>query len=39
MHVQSAPLPPPVNTDVAATRWLAVASLLGLIVLSLAWEL
>lgn len=25
--------------DVAATRWLAVASLLGLIVLSLAWEL
>ncbi|WP_343592841.1 DUF2069 domain-containing protein [Paracidovorax wautersii] len=25
--------------DVAATRWLAVGSLLGLIVLSLAWEL
>ncbi|QNP60663.1 DUF2069 domain-containing protein [Paenacidovorax monticola] len=30
------PLP---GTDVAATRWLAVGSLLGLIVLSLAWEL
>lgn len=28
-----------VATDVAATRWLAVGSLLGLIVLSLAWEL
>ena len=27
------------GTDVAATRWLAVGSLLGLIVLSLAWEL
>ncbi len=27
------------TTDVAATRWLAVGSLLGLIVLSLAWEL
>lgn len=26
-------------TDVAATRWLAVGSLLGLIVLCLAWEL
>ncbi len=25
--------------DVAATRWLAVGSLLGLIVLCLAWEL
>ncbi len=30
---------PPVATDVAATRWLAVGSLLGLIALSLAWEL
>ncbi|AVP57396.1 DUF2069 domain-containing protein [Pulveribacter suum] len=28
-----------VGADVAATRWLAVSSLLGLIVLSLAWEL
>ncbi|WP_313076393.1 DUF2069 domain-containing protein [Melaminivora sp.] len=28
-----------VSTDVAATRWLAVVSLLGLIALSLAWEL
>lgn len=27
------------GTDVAATRWLAVGSLLGLIALSLAWEL
>ena len=39
----SAPLAPaPVATpgsDVAATRWLAVGSLLGLIVLSVAWEL
>lgn len=32
------PNPTP-GTDVAATRWLAVGSLLGLIVLSLAWEL
>ncbi len=39
MHSEIAPLPPPVTTDVAATRWLAVGSLLGLIVLSLAWEL
>ncbi|RYF24433.1 MAG: DUF2069 domain-containing protein, partial [Comamonadaceae bacterium] len=31
-------LPTPA-ADVAATRWLAVGSLLGLIVLSLAWEL
>ncbi|GKS88636.1 DUF2069 domain-containing protein [Acidovorax sp. SUPP2539] len=29
----------PAAPDVAATRWLAVGSLLGLIVLSLAWEL
>ncbi|MHA7601467.1 DUF2069 domain-containing protein [Alicycliphilus sp. T452] len=36
MHSEIAP---PVTTDVAATRWLAVGSLLGLIVLSLAWEL
>ena len=27
------------GADVAATRWLAVSSLLGLIVLSVAWEL
>lgn len=27
------------GSDVAATRWLAVGSLLGLIVLSVAWEL
>ena len=27
------------GSDVAATRWLAAGSLLGLIVLSLAWEL
>ena len=33
------PIPPDVSTDVAATRWLAVGSLLGLIVLCLAWEL
>ena len=34
------PLQPAVfQGDVAATRWLAVGSLLGLIVLSLAWEL
>jgi uncharacterized membrane protein len=33
----SPPAPPP--TPVDATRWLAVASLLALIVLSLAWEL
>ncbi len=33
----SSPQLPP--QDVAATRWLAVGSLLGLIVLSLAWEL
>ena len=39
MHSEIVPLPPPVTTDVAATRWLAVGSLLGLIVLSLAWEL
>ncbi len=39
MHSEIAPLSPPVTTDVAATRWLAVGSLLGLIVLSLAWEL
>lgn len=31
--------PPLPAQDVAATRWLAVGSLLGLIVLSLAWEL
>ncbi len=33
----SSPQHPP--QDVTATRWLAVGSLLGLIVLSLAWEL
>ena len=33
------PIPPDVSTDVAATRWLAVGSLLGLILLCLAWEL
>ena len=37
----SGPLAPaaPAAPDVAATRWLAVGCLLGLIVLSLAWEL
>ena len=29
----------PIQGDVAATRWLAVGSLLGLIVLCVAWEL
>ena len=33
------PILPDVSTDVAATRWLAVGSLLGLILLCLAWEL
>ncbi|MDR2334756.1 MAG: DUF2069 domain-containing protein [Burkholderiaceae bacterium] len=33
------PSPAAVHGDVAATRWLAVGSLLGLIALSLAWEL
>ncbi|RZL92851.1 MAG: DUF2069 domain-containing protein [Variovorax sp.] len=32
----TSPLPP---SSVAATRWLAVASVVGLIVLGLAWEL
>jgi len=31
--------PPPASNAVAATRWVAVASTLGLIVLGLAWEL
>ena len=31
--------PPSPSTDVAATRWLAVGSLLGLIALCVAWEL
>ncbi|MDR6214809.1 DUF2069 domain-containing protein [Paracidovorax wautersii] len=35
----NAPSDPSPATDVAATRWLAVGSLLGLIVLCLAWEL
>ena len=43
MQSETAPPPfpilPDVSTDVAATRWLAVGSLLGLIVLCLAWEL
>ena len=43
MQSETAPPPSPilpdVSTDVAATRWLAVGSLLGLIVLGLAWEL
>ena len=43
MQSETAPPPSPilpdVSTDVAATRWLAVGSLLGLIVLCLAWEL
>ena len=34
----SSPINQP-GTDVAATRWLAVGSLLGLIVLCVAWEL
>ena len=39
MHAsEPAPSAPP-DTGVAATRWIAVASLLGLIVLGLAWEL
>ena len=43
MQSETAPPPfpilPDVSTDVAATRWLAVGSLLGLILLCLAWEL
>ncbi len=43
MQSETAPPPSPilpdVSTDVAATRWLAVGSLLGLILLCLAWEL
>ncbi len=43
MESETAPPPSPilpdVSTDVAATRWLAVGSLLGLILLCLAWEL
>ncbi|WP_367068226.1 DUF2069 domain-containing protein [Oryzisolibacter sp. LB2S] len=39
MQSEFTPNHPGVSTDVAATRWLAVGSLLGLIVLSLAWEL
>ncbi len=39
MHAETVLPPSPITTDVAATRWLAVGSLLGLIVLSLAWEL
>jgi uncharacterized membrane protein len=31
--------PPPASNAVAATRWVAVGSTLGLIVLGLAWEL
>lgn len=36
MHSTNHTLP---GSDVAATRWLAVGSLLGLIVLSVVWEL
>ena len=36
MNSTTHPLP---GSDVAATRWLAVGSLLGLIVLSVLWEL
>ena len=36
MNSATNPLP---GSDVAATRWLAVGSLLGLIVLSVTWEL
>lgn len=39
MQSEITPTLPVVSTDVAATRWLAVGSLLGLIALSLAWEL
>ena len=39
MQSEITPSLPGVSTDVAATRWLAVGSLLGLIALSLAWEL
>ena len=39
MQSEITPTLPGVTTDVAATRWLAVGSLLGLIALSLAWEL
>jgi len=35
----SASLPGPIGTDVAATRWLAVGSLLALALLCVAWEL
>ena len=39
MQSEITPTLPGVTSDVAATRWLAVGSLLGLIALSLAWEL
>ncbi len=40
MHSDAPVSPPsPVRTDVSATRWLAVGSLLGLIALCTAWEL
>ncbi|WP_439588395.1 DUF2069 domain-containing protein [Hydrogenophaga sp.] len=38
-HVSPSPLPIPPSPKVRLTRWLAVGSLLGLIVLGLAWEL
>jgi uncharacterized membrane protein len=37
--MKSPPPPPHPTPSVAATRWLAVGSLVGLIVLGLAWEL
>ncbi|ABM32044.1 DUF2069 domain-containing protein [Paracidovorax citrulli] len=39
MPGSSAPIPAPTAPTIALTRWLAVGSLLGLIVLCLAWEL
>jgi uncharacterized membrane protein len=37
--VNASPSPTPANASVTLTRWLAVGSLLGLIVLGMAWEL
>ncbi|WP_180128111.1 DUF2069 domain-containing protein [Rhodoferax sp. BLA1] len=39
MNAQNTPPPTPPSSSVALTRFLAVGSLLGLIVLGLAWEL
>jgi len=39
MHTSESASPASIPVSVALTRWLAVGSLLGLIVLGLAWEL